>query len=83
MGEVWKARDTRLELTVAIEVSKQESSEREARAVAALNHPHITLHNCRSRWASRRGGARAQEGQKLAKEEDHRFTRGFIIPTDW
>jgi serine/threonine protein kinase len=44
MGEVYKARDTRLERTVAIKISKQqfdERFEREARAVAALNHPHI------------------------------------------
>src|SRR5580692_11760865 len=44
MGEVWKARDTRLGRTVAIKISKTEFSqrfEREARAVAALNHPNI------------------------------------------
>src|SRR5579864_2051362 len=44
MGEVYKARDTRLDRIVAIKVSKQEFTERferEARAVAALNHPHI------------------------------------------
>jgi Tol biopolymer transport system component len=44
MGEVYKARDTRLDRTVAIKVSKEafsERFEREARAVAALNHPNI------------------------------------------
>jgi serine/threonine protein kinase len=44
MGEVYKARDTRLDRIVAIKLSKIEFSERferEARAVAALNHPNI------------------------------------------
>ncbi len=44
MGEVWKARDTRLDRTVALKVSKTEFTdrfEREARAIAALNHPNI------------------------------------------
>src|SRR6476646_3219520 len=44
MGEVWKARDTRLNRIVAIKTSSEQFSERferEARAVAALNHPHV------------------------------------------
>jgi eukaryotic-like serine/threonine-protein kinase len=49
MGDVYKARDTRLDRIVAIKVSKEafsERFEREARAVATLNHPHIcTLHD--------------------------------------
>src|SRR4026209_167836 len=50
MGEVYRARDTRLDRTVAIKVMPSEVADdlalrgrfgREARAVAALDHPHI------------------------------------------
>ena len=44
MGEVWKARDTRLNRIVAVKrLTEQHSGrfEQEARAIAALNHPHI------------------------------------------
>jgi serine/threonine protein kinase len=50
MGEVYKARDARLDRTVAIKVLPSHLSdnvelkrrfEREARAVSSLNHPHI------------------------------------------
>src|ERR1700722_10195353 len=44
MGEVYRARDTRLRRDVAIKVAAHQFSERferEARAVAALNHPNI------------------------------------------
>src|SRR6202140_4487173 len=50
MGEVYKARDTRLDRTVAIKVlpthladraELRERFEREAKTLASLNHPHI------------------------------------------
>jgi serine/threonine-protein kinase len=44
MGEVYKARDTRLDRIVALKTSRAQFTDRfarEARATAALNHPHI------------------------------------------
>src|SRR5688572_13534045 len=50
MGEVYRARDTRLDRTVAIKVlaahriadpQMRQRFDREARTVAALSHPHI------------------------------------------
>src|SRR5258705_2653200 len=49
MGEVYRARDPRLNRDVAIKVSAAQFSERferEAKAIASLNHPNIcTLHD--------------------------------------
>ncbi len=54
MGEVYKAKDTRLDRTVAIKVlpehvagdpERKARFKREAKAISQLNHPHIcTLH---------------------------------------
>ena len=50
MGEVYQARDTRLERTVAIKIlpaqlsedaSRRQRFEREAKIISNLNHPHI------------------------------------------
>src|ERR1017187_10700397 len=55
MGEVYRARDTRLDRTVAIKIlpahlsdnpEAKQRFDREARAVSSLNHPNIcTLHD--------------------------------------
>jgi serine/threonine protein kinase len=62
MGEVYRARDTRLERTVAIKilppqfsadpVSKQRF-EREAKTISSLNHPHICAQTIRCRMPKR------------------------------
>jgi len=44
MGEVYKARDTRLDRNVAIKFVKEQFSARfgrEARAISSINHPHV------------------------------------------
>jgi len=52
MGEIYRARDTRLDRTVAIKVlgaalasdpQLRDRFEREARAISSLNHPHICM----------------------------------------
>src|SRR5919108_959210 len=55
MGEIYRARDTRLDRTVAVKVlagglaadsESRQRFEHEARAIAALNDPHIcTIHD--------------------------------------
>jgi Tol biopolymer transport system component len=90
MGEVYKARDTRLNRTVAIKVLTDEWTgdpamrqrfEREAKTIAALNHPHIcTLHDVGHEESGATGGAvdflvmEHLEGETLA----HRLARGAM-----
>jgi eukaryotic-like serine/threonine-protein kinase len=67
MGDVYKARDTRLDRTVAVKViasaiasvpELRERFEREARAISSLNHPHIcVLHDVGHQAASPSGPA--------------------------
>ena len=78
MGEVWKARDTRLNRVVAIKVSSERFSERferEAQVIASLNHPNIcTLYDVGPNYlvmeyidgAPLRAGVPAEEVVRLA-----------------
>ena len=87
MGEVYRARDTRLGRDVAVKVlpsslsSSPESRsrfEREARTVSALNHPHIcTLHDIGREGDTDYLVMELVEGETLAD----RLTRG-PLPTD-
>ena len=81
MGEVYKARDTRLHRFVAIKVlpehiaSRQDLRkrfEREARAVASLNHPHIcVLHDMGSHNGAGYMVMEYLEGDTLAARLKH------------
>ena len=77
MGEVYKARDSRLDRTVAIKVlpahvatdpDLKQRFEREAKAIAALNHPHIcTLHDIGSEGGTDFLVMEYLDGQTLAQ----------------
>jgi len=77
MGEVYRARDTRLERTVAIKILPRELSndpirkqrfEREAKTISSLNHPHIcVLHDVGSLDGVDYLVMECMEGETLAK----------------
>ncbi len=77
MGEVYRARDTRLGRDVAIKILPQHLTEvsdakqrfeREARAVSSLNHPHIcTLHDIGHQDGTDFLVMECLEGETLAK----------------
>ena len=87
MGEVYRARDTRLDRTVAIKVLSSELSadpdlrrrlEREARAISSLNHPHIcTLYDIGRQDQTEYMVLEYLDGQTLAE----RLKRGSL-PTE-
>ncbi len=75
MGEVWKAKDARLDRFVAIKVLPEHLTanpdalarfEREAKAVAALNHPNITaIHDLGQEGPTRYAVMELLEGESL------------------
>jgi serine/threonine protein kinase len=77
MGEVYKARDTRLNRTVAIKLLREDlvgnsehaqRLEREARAIAGLNHPNIcVLHDIGQHDETRYLVMEFLEGETLAE----------------
>src|SRR5207253_2309644 len=77
MGEVYRARDTRLERTVAIKILpahlssdplRKQRFEREAKTISSLNHPHVcTLHDVGSQDGVEYLVMECVEGETLAK----------------
>src|SRR6266852_1463864 len=77
MGEVYRARDTRLDRTVAIKILPPHLSEdpilrqrfeREAKAISSLNHPHIcVLHDVGTQDGVQFLVMECVEGETLAK----------------
>src|SRR5262245_7547618 len=84
MGEVYRATDTRLDRAVAIKVISQrlasdprfrERFDREARAISALDHPHIcTLYDVGEHDGSSYLVMQYLEGETLAQ----RLERGVV-----
>jgi eukaryotic-like serine/threonine-protein kinase len=87
MGEMYRARDTRLERTVAIKVLpghlccdpiRKQRFEREAKTISSLNHPHIcVLHDVGSQDGVDYLVMEYVEGETLAK----RLAKG-ALPLD-
>jgi eukaryotic-like serine/threonine-protein kinase len=77
MGEVYRARDTRLDRDVAIKIlpeqlskdpMRKERFEREAKTISSLNHPHIcVLHDIGSQDGTDYLVMECVEGETLAK----------------
>ena len=88
MGEVFRARDTRLDRDIAVKVLSSEFAsnaslrqrfEREARAISQLNHPHIcTLHDVGSQDGVQYLVMELIDGESLAD----RLARGALPLAD-
>jgi eukaryotic-like serine/threonine-protein kinase len=91
MGEVYRARDTRLGREVALKVLPESFSrdadrlrrfEQEARAVAALNHPNIlAIHDIGEQDGSPFIVSELLDGNSLRAELEHGPLRDSLPPT--
>ena len=86
MGEVYRARDTKLDRDVAVKIlpelfasdpERLARFEREAKALAALNHPHIA-----QIYGFEQSGATSALVMELVEGEDlaQRIARGLAAP---
>ena len=89
MGDVYRAKDTRLDRTVAIKVCKEQFSarfEREARAVASLNHPQICQIRAPWCWIATRSPGRIRRATSSCDRASSatcsasRFTEPSCVP---
>ena len=90
MGEVYRAKDTRLERVVAIKVlpgevaantDRRQRFEREARTIASLSHPHIcALHDVGSQEGLEDLVMEFLEGETLAARLARRGSRSSSAP---
>jgi Tol biopolymer transport system component len=88
MGEVWRARDTRLDRSVAIKVLPRDLAgnaqfrqrfEREAKAISQLNHPNIcTLHDIGDEQGTGYLVMELLDGETLAD----RLAKGALPPAE-
>ena len=88
MGEVYRARDTRLDRDVAVKVlsaklssdpASRQRLEREAKAISKLSHPHIcTLHDIGHQDGVDFLVMELVEGETL----DQRLTKGPLLPPE-
>jgi serine/threonine protein kinase len=88
MGEVYRARDTRLDRDVALKILPDSFAsdpdrlmrfEREAKTLAALNHPHIAhIHGVEVAGSTRAIVMEMVDGEDLAQ----RMARGALPPDE-